>query len=167
MTDRADSIPEWSPEPEDAIGFIRKCVEMSNSAGACVIESVNCTQCGDQTSAVHRFAAKIKCRKCGHEVASAVPGFALPGEVSKYQLQEAIRLVRNAHLDPNVEVCKYLDNTAANAPGIGALMVAYASKEVIRAMNLVEELARVMSGGHKFPRPEVAESGTGSDAGDE
>ena len=140
---------EQYESPDDqmraAIAFMQRANQASDMAGACVLESWTCPHCRAQQWTAHGFCETLKCGQCGKTTASKVPRIPQPGEVSKEALQEAIRLVRMTFPEIGEDTRKWID---AHEGAMRCVSTAYACLEVHRALNLVEEYARKMSGGH-------------------
>lgn len=139
---------EFHQQARAAIEFMQNAHQMSDVNGACVLESWTCPHCHQQQRTAHFFRETLKCGACGKTCASRVPRLPQPGEVTKDQLIEAIRLVRSIYPEMTAETREWIGK---HEGAVRAIATALACDEARRALGRVEDIARQMSGGHHAP----------------
>lgn len=139
---------EFQRQARDAILFMQHAHQMSDMNGACVLESWTCPHCQQQQRSAHSFRETLKCGRCKKTTMSRVPRLPQPGEMTKDQLLEAIRLVRSIYPEVTDETREWISK---HEGAVRAIATTLACDEARRALAKVEEVARQMSGGHHAP----------------
>lgn len=135
-----------SDETEKAVAFMQAANAASDMNGACVLETFTCSRCAQKQRTAHAWCETLKCGKCGHSNRSRVPRLPTEGEISAEAMIEAIRLVRMTL--PEVpqsarEFCLRQEGA------IRTVATTLAVCEAQRILDMVMDVARKLSGGHK------------------
>lgn len=133
-------------EVKRAVTFMQAALSTSDLRGACVVETFTCTGCKTQQRTIHGWTETLKCGKCGHSNKSRVPRLPAEGEITADDLIQAIHLVRQTL--PTVpegarDFCLKQDGA------IRTVATTLAVSEAHRVLNLVQDVARKLSGGHQ------------------
>lgn len=142
----SDVQHEGGDEVQKAIAFMQAANASSDVNGACVLETFTCSKCGQQQRTVHFWSETLKCGKCGHSNRSRVPRLPTEGEISADAMMEAIRLVRMTLPDVPASAREFC---LKQEGAIRTVATTLAVCEAQRLMDMVMDVARKLSGGHR------------------
>lgn len=137
-----DGVPD---EMRQAIVFMQNANRMSDMKGACVLEVFTCPHCHTQQRSAHQFCETLKCGKCGKTTKSRVPRLPTEGEITAEAMIEAIRLVRNTLPDVPKETREWCLKQEGAVRTVACTLAVY---EARRILDMVQDVARKLSGGH-------------------
>lgn len=137
---------EPGDELQKAIAFMQAALTTSNMHGACIVETFTCSKCAQQQRTIHAWSETLKCGACGHSNRSRVPRLPTEGEITADAMMEAIRLVRMTLPDVPQSA---RDFCLRQEGAIRTVATTLAVCEAQRLMDMVMDVARKLSGGHK------------------
>lgn len=131
----------------DHAQFIAEAQKAAKLTGACVLEVFSCPHCGTgEQMAAHHFCESVVCGNCKKTVPSKVPPASRPGEVTKENLMQAIRLVRGTLPDIRPETIEFCERQEGHVRCVGTTIGVMHTRKML---DKVEEVARALSGGHR------------------
>jgi hypothetical protein len=142
----ADTQDSGGDEVQKAIAFMQATLSTSKLHGACIVETFACSNCGQGQRTVHAWSETLKCGACGHSNKSRVPRLPTEGEITADAMMEAIRLVRMTLPDVPASAREFC---LKQEGAIRTVATTLAVCEAQRLMDMVMNVARQLSGGHK------------------
>lgn len=144
----SDTQPYEEPQDEfqKAVEFMQAANASSDLNGACVLETFTCSRCAQKQRSTHAWSETLKCGKCGHSNRSRVPRLPTEGEITAEAMIEAVRLVRMTLPEVPASAREFC---LKQEGAIRTVACTLAVCEAQRILDMVMDVARKLSGGHR------------------